>query len=772
VADIYSLSIRADTRDIRRGRQDLDRFGNQAGRTRTGVDRLGRSFGGLTSASGLLRNAIAGLVAGLGAREIIQYSDSWRSVENQLKQVTDSTEELRARQSELMDVANDTRASFTATGNLYARLARSTTELGLSTSDLIDLTTTINQSFAASGATATEAAAAITQLSQGLAAGALRGDEFNSVAEQAPAIMRAIADSLDMTIGELRAFAKEGGITADILITALSGAADKIASDFESMTATFGQSMTVARNNLTEFIGQNETLSTAVDSAGEAVLAFSENLDDVADVAAALAIIIGGKFAGSVAASAAAMAAAQVQAVRYQAVLASMAGVSRGAAASQIALASATRIASGAMALLGGPVGVALIAAGSLYYFRDALFETSIELTETEKNVKALSDRMGDLTEAELRHERTGIERKIRATTVALANARQEAERLAKAQSDSAAKSASGIGSISTLADMGQANTRVAQLDSQSKALNSTLGEVNASLEGLALGSAATATEELAKETKAAAEAAKKMADNYASVISALNPAQAEFTRYADQLDMIDSFNISMREKEALREESFRQHQERMNAIASEGNAGMIATASDGQRQKLLEDEQENTLSSSASFFGNLAAIAQKGGKDQFEAYKVLASAQAAISATMAIVSTLGDPTVPAPLKVPLAFSIGALAAVQVAQIQSQTYSGARAMGGSVTGGNSYMVGENGPEVVTMGGSGVVTPSSVNNNGGTTNVTQVFQLGGGGGDAKRQILAAAPFIKAQAKQAVLEAINQGGAMSRAVGRRG
>jgi hypothetical protein len=179
-----------------------------------------------------------------------------------------------------------------------------------------------------------------------------------------------------------------------------------------------------------------------------------------------------------------------------------------------------------------------------------------------------------------------------------------------------------------------------------------------------------------------------------------------------------------------------------------------------------------DTLSSSAKFFGNLADIAQKGGEDQFEAYKALASAQAAISATMAIVSTLGDPTVPSFLKIPLAVSIGALAAVQVAQIQAQTYDGARAMGGSVTGGNSYMVGENGPEVVTMGGSGVVTPSSVNNNGGTTNVTQVFQLGGGGGDAKRQILAAAPFIKAQAKQAVLEAINQGGAMSRAVGRRG
>ena len=95
----------------------------------------------------------------------------------------------------------------------------------------------------------------------------------------------------------------------------------------------------------------------------------------------------------------------------------------------------------------------------------------------------------------------------------------------------------------------------------------------------------------------------------------------------------------------------------------------------------------------------------------------MLASAQAAISAASAIASTLGDPTIPTPLKVPLAFSIGALAAVQVAQIQSQTYSGARAMGGSVTGGNSYMVGENGPEVVTMGGSGVVTPSSVGGGG-------------------------------------------------------
>ena len=702
MADLYSLIIRADTRDLRRGRQDLDRFGNQAGRTRGTVNRLGRSFGGLTSASGLLRNAIGGVIAALGARELIQYSDVWRNVENQLKQVTKSTGELRSIQSELMDVANETRATFESTGNLYSRLARSTTEMNLSTTELIGLTTTINKSFAASGATATEASSAITQLSQGFAAGALRGDEFNSVAEQAPAIMRAIADSLNMTIGELRAFAKEGGITAEIVVTALSGAAEKIASDFESMTETFGQSMTVARNNLTEFIGQNETLSTAVDSAGEAVLAFSENLDDVADVAAALAIVVAGRLTGSLAASGGALAFNAVQAVRVQLALARMAGVSTTAASGMLALGAATRTANIAMATLGGPVGIVLIAAASLYYFRDALFETKEEVSSLQPELDSLTDSMNNWTKSQLNNQRVALVADLRAARAA---ATDLSDALAIAEQK---ERMSNITSQGRTQQMGANTVAASELrreyqeqSSDVLALEGTLSLLDQQLEIVNQTSKNTSTsvDSLSDATKEAAKAA----DNYASVISALNPAQAEFTRYADQLDMIDTFNISAGEKESLREESFRQHQERMNAIASEG-----------QGAKLLEQEQADTLSSSASFFGNLAAIAQKGGKDQFEAYKALASAQAAISAVSAVVTTLGDPTVPSFLKIPLAVTIGALAAVQVAQIQAQTYDGARAMGGSVTGGNSYMVGENGPEIVTMGGSGVVTPSSVN----------------------------------------------------------
>ena len=189
-----------------------------------------------------------------------------------MRQVTTGTQELTRAQQSLVNVARDTRSNFEATANLYARLARSTTELGLSQQNLLDLTTTINQSFAASGATAEEASNAITQLSQGLASGALRGDEFNSVAEQAPGILRAVAESLNMGIGELREFAATGGITAEIVVSALQQASDTIANDFGKTVATFGQQMETARTEMTQFVGENSNVQGVISALGNAIV--------------------------------------------------------------------------------------------------------------------------------------------------------------------------------------------------------------------------------------------------------------------------------------------------------------------------------------------------------------------------------------------------------------------------------------------------------------------------------------------------------------------
>lgn len=275
------LGFNIDSKPMKLATSELNKMSGAAGKAE-------KSTTGLSSAASVLKTAMIGLAGAISAREVFQLGDAWQGTTNQLKQVTTSTNNLVEIQGKLVDISKETRSNFESTANLYARLARSTDQMGLSQSELLGITETINKSFAASGATATEAAAAITQLSQGLAAGALRGDEFNSVSEQAPAIMRAIAKSLKMTIGELRAFAAEGGITAEIVVTALQKASGSISNDFGKTVSTFGQSMEVARTNMMQFVGESSAITGAISTAGDAVVWLTENIDKLTMAASIL----------------------------------------------------------------------------------------------------------------------------------------------------------------------------------------------------------------------------------------------------------------------------------------------------------------------------------------------------------------------------------------------------------------------------------------------------------------------------------------------------
>lgn len=401
MAELATLGFGADTRGLVEADKRLDQVTKSAGRAENASNKLDKEFGGLSKTSMAVSRSISSLAVGLAGvfsvtaatRSIVNYSDAWRNVENQLKQVTSSASELSEIQDILISVSNETRSSFDSTANLYARLARSTTELGVSSEELIDITTTINKAFAASGATATEASAAITQLSQGLASGALRGDEFNSVAEQAPAIMRAIADSLDLTIGELREFAAEGGITAQIVIDALKGASDEISGNFANTSRTFGQALTVANNNMIDFVGGVDAVQDAVGSAGDAIVVLSENLDLAKDAAIVLSGVLASRLAGSVSATAISFAAGTVQNIRYQATLASMAGLSTTAALRITALGVAAKGTSAAMAFFGGPIGLAITGvAGAVYYLSTRQTEAEKAALQHESAVMALNE--------------------------------------------------------------------------------------------------------------------------------------------------------------------------------------------------------------------------------------------------------------------------------------------------------------------------------------------------------------------------------------------
>ncbi len=394
-----TLRIKVDSSEVDKGRKSLDGLAASSDDADKSTDKLTKTTGGLTSAAKAAGAAIVALGGSMVVRQAIEYADAWQNATNQLKTVQGATENLSTTQAVLMRVANDSRASFEATAGLYTRLSRATANLNLDQAELIDLTDTINKSFAVSGASAQEASNAITQLSQGLAAGALRGDEFNSVSEQSPILMQAIADSLRMTRGELRDFAAEGGITAEIVVTALQQASGEIDATFTKMSATFEQNMTVANNNMMEFVGSSEAVKGVVGATGAALVFLSENLDTVATVAGI----------------AASMFAAKGVVGLVGAMSATVGGMTVATTA-----AGALRV---ALTLLGGPVGIivgvvsTLAVLGKMMYDNrqetEALEAETAALARTEENhnrilssyVGSLDDLQGRLVSSRANHQ-------------------------------------------------------------------------------------------------------------------------------------------------------------------------------------------------------------------------------------------------------------------------------------------------------------------------------------------------------------------------------
>jgi len=166
--------------------------------------------------------------AALSIQKIVEYANAWVDVSNKLansrRELEDSVksnESLADVIDRVFKVSQESRSELEATATLYGRLERATRAAGTSTADLALLTTTINKAFVVSGASADEAAGAIVQLSQGLASGVLRGDEFNTIMESGSRLAQAIADSLGVTTGQLRNMAAQGALTTDVIVKGL-----------------------------------------------------------------------------------------------------------------------------------------------------------------------------------------------------------------------------------------------------------------------------------------------------------------------------------------------------------------------------------------------------------------------------------------------------------------------------------------------------------------------------------------------------------------------
>jgi len=163
-------------RASKKTKDDLKELKTSAARTKIGFLDLSKTA-----------NKVGGvLAAAFSIKELIQLSDAWTEYSNRLKLVTSTAGELAEAQEDVANVANNTRQSLGATAELYQRLNQANQDLGLSTEELIGLTETINKTLAISGTSAAGSQAALIQLGQAFASGVLRGEEFNSVVEQAP----------------------------------------------------------------------------------------------------------------------------------------------------------------------------------------------------------------------------------------------------------------------------------------------------------------------------------------------------------------------------------------------------------------------------------------------------------------------------------------------------------------------------------------------------------------------------------------------------------
>ncbi|HHS9946079.1 TPA: tape measure protein [Klebsiella pneumoniae] len=307
---IYEVDM--DTSRLLAARREVDAALNglngSMGRLEASVNRTERSIGSMERTMSSLSGVAKGLLAALSVQQVASYADAWTELNNKVANSVRTGETQAEVMQRIFDVSQATQSSLNGTATLYARLERGTRTYNTSAEDLTRLTTIINQGFAVSGATAQEAENAIIQLSQGIASGVLRGEEFNSVSEQGSRLMVALADSMGVSIGQLRAMAAQGQLTTDVVVKGLLSQGDAIGKEFANTTVSIAKGLQVAGNNVMKFFGENSTVKSFAAGFRDSVITISENLETLGTALIGAAAIMGGRFAGALAMATAAQA--------------------------------------------------------------------------------------------------------------------------------------------------------------------------------------------------------------------------------------------------------------------------------------------------------------------------------------------------------------------------------------------------------------------------------------------------------------------------------
>ena len=240
------------------------------------VNSFKKNINSTNQALASLRNTI---VAAFSVREIVNAANVMIGVENRMNALTGSAEKTAIAMDHMRRIASDSRSDFDAVAMLYTRLALATDHLGATQKDVADATQTVANTFIIAGSHAQEANNSARQLAQGLASGALRGDELRSVMENNTILTKMLAEGLGKTIGELREFGHAGKLTAEVVMPILIAGMKETNEQIKDMPMTLGQAGVALRNNFQFIVGDVQKATNGFSNFAAVVNKFAQNLD-------------------------------------------------------------------------------------------------------------------------------------------------------------------------------------------------------------------------------------------------------------------------------------------------------------------------------------------------------------------------------------------------------------------------------------------------------------------------------------------------------------
>ncbi|MFA0813363.1 tape measure protein [Microbulbifer epialgicus] len=609
IDQIARLGIRVEAEGPDAARRKLDAMERSGAKAERTVESLGRSsdeasgrIETMATSSNLLAGALTAIGAALSIREIVQYTDTWTNLTNRLRLVTDTSQELADVQQSLVEIAFETRGSLDSTAVLYQRLAQSAGELFDGQEDILAVTKTISQAMLVSGASAQESAGALRQLAQGLASGVLRGDEFNSVMENAPRLQKALIDHLNLTsdaagsaAGKLRDMAGDGELSARTLVEAFQAAAEDIAKEASGMDSTIGQSLVNLNTGITATIGQldgvtgaSESVAKAVNGLGEKLKNFANDAGAVREVAndvelafTAVAAILAGKFAGAISKQIIQM--GLLNAATYKTTIQTNAlgqAISRTTIATRAATVAATGLKS-AFAFMGGPVGVITVAALSLATWSSGAEAAerraeslSGKISQLERKYKDLTTAQREVIKLEIAEEKRSINRKIASLVERRTNLQY-----------GAVNSNDGIRRVNN-------SSQITKINSQIDTLNQSLQEAEDRLANLGKPKPSTDNNEPASPTPASGQPGSSSVDVKDDLPALERALQEQFERTVQKrLDTVNNLRQSLMTEEEAIAESYR----RRNRIIEENVHDPEKREELLQRSKEQLDEEIDT---------------------------------------------------------------------------------------------------------------------------------------------------------------------------------